>query len=531
MPKKYNVEVTPTLPRYTPIGKFEIERGEECINCGRCAIVCVYDVHKRQEEDPRFMAEPVDYRCKGCFCCIQECPRAALCIGANMDYSLLGDSYWTPEIISKNWYQAETGKIPVSGAGYRGPFSGGGFDSMWTDMSEIVRPTRDGIHGREYISTAVDIGRKLPAIKFDSQGEIASPIPPALSLPMPIIFDTLPFGNAKHFDQTFLKFDGNIYEAMAKAASYLGTFMIVDAGGEWFKCEGNREWGIGNRGHTSHIIPYISHLTLHRFEADLIKTCKMAEFEYEEDVLSVVNEVKMLSPETIVSVRVPFGDNVAEIVEELTYTGIEAIHLYADINGQTFKKSLTKNASHQTLRKFDQNASQPGFIKEMTQDVHRHLVDLKIRDEVTLIVSGGIAMAEHVAKSIICGADLTAIDLPLLFALECRYCKNCLSQQTFKKSLIKKAPQQTLGKFDQNAPQPCPVELKGVNPQWGAKRIINLIGAWRNQLLEVLGAMGLREVRRLRGEVGRAIFIEEIEKETFDKVFVKEVPYNAKSSD
>ena len=37
---------------------------------------------------------------------------------------------------------------------------GAGFDSMWTDMSEIVRPTRDGIHGREYINTSVDLGRK-----------------------------------------------------------------------------------------------------------------------------------------------------------------------------------------------------------------------------------------------------------------------------------------------------------------------------------------------------------------------------------
>ena len=33
-------------------------------------------------------------------------------------------------------------------------------------MSEIVRPTRDGIHGREYISTSVDIGRKLPHLAF-----------------------------------------------------------------------------------------------------------------------------------------------------------------------------------------------------------------------------------------------------------------------------------------------------------------------------------------------------------------------------
>jgi len=40
---------------------------------------------------------------------------------------------------------------------------------MWTDMSEIVRPTRDGIHGREYISTLVDLGRKVKFLEFNSQ--------------------------------------------------------------------------------------------------------------------------------------------------------------------------------------------------------------------------------------------------------------------------------------------------------------------------------------------------------------------------
>jgi tRNA G26 N,N-dimethylase Trm1 len=45
--------------------------------------------------------------------------------------------------------------------------------------------------------------------------------------------------------------------------------------------------------------------------------------------------------------------------------------------------------------------------------------------------------------------------------------------------------------------------------------MINLIGAWHGQLIEVLGAMGIREVRRVRGEVGRAIFMEDIEKEAF----------------
>ena len=48
---------------------------------------------------------------------------------------------------------------------------------------------------------------------------------------------------------------------------------------------------------------------------------------------------------------------------------------------------------------------------------------------------------------------------------------------------------------------------------------MNLIAAWRNQLLEVLGAMGIREVRRLRGEVGRAMFFEDLEAETFGRLF------------
>jgi hypothetical protein len=45
--------------------------------------------------------------------------------------------------------------------------------------------------------------------------------------------------------------------------------------------------------------------------------------------------------------------------------------------------------------------------------------------------------------------------------------------------------------------------------------MVNLMAAWHSQLLEVLGAMGIREVRRLRGEVGRAIFKEDVEREAF----------------
>jgi glutamate synthase domain-containing protein 2 len=143
----------------------------------------------------------------------------------------------------------------------------------------------------------------------------------------------------------------------------------------------------------------------------------------------------------------------------------------------------------------EQNTASPRFIKDLIRKIHLRLVKESLRDRLSLIFGGGIALAEHVAKAIICGADAVSIERPLLFALECRLCKQCDDEIT------------------------CPVEVENIDPEWGRQRVVNMITAWHGQLLEVLGAMGLRDVRRLRGEAGRAIFLEEIEKETFGQIF------------
>jgi hypothetical protein len=57
--------------------------------------------------------------------------------------------------------------------------------------------------------------------------------------------------------------------------------------------------------------------------------------------------------------------------------------------------------------------------------------------------------------------------------------------------------------------------VKAEETELATQRITNLMGSWRDQLLEVLGGMGLREVRRQRGEIGRAIFHEDLEKRIF----------------
>jgi len=134
--------------------------------------------------------KPLKHKCVGCMRCVQEYPHI-MTVKHSEEYKRLGDSFWTPEAVFTIWNEASTGKIPVKGMGYKGAFGGEGFDGMWTDMSEIVRPTRDGVYGREYISTSVDIGRKPTRVDF---GRIDQ-TPSTVEVPVPIIFDELPTGD------------------------------------------------------------------------------------------------------------------------------------------------------------------------------------------------------------------------------------------------------------------------------------------------------------------------------------------------
>jgi len=431
---------------------------EDCLGCSKCVKKhsCVYENYDKQTSFAQKM-KSVEYLyiCKNCLRCVQECTKGLLQRVVNPEYSWLGDSYWAPDTILSTWYQAETGKIPVSGAGYRGPFVGEGFDEIWTDMSEIVRPTRDGIHGREYISTAVELGRRLTALKFNSNNELISDVPPFVNIPIPLIFNILPFGDLSP----------TVFLSMAQAAAKLGTFMIIKAEDYFDKLN----------PYLKNLIPLSTVKAIEEYQ-EIIKAVKIAEFIYTDNIIEHIQRAKQINPDLIVSIRLPMNKNADYMIDELARSGAEIIHLYADDNGNEL------------------DGLNPRFIKDVIRGVHLRLVETASRDKVTIIASGGIALAEHLAKIIICGADLAAIDLPLLIALECRLCRNCRNDL------------------------PCPVEIHQATPEYAVPRMTNLIGAWHSQLIEVLGAMGLREVRRLRGEVGRAMFYEDLERETFGSV-------------
>src|SRR5438874_9355987 len=131
---------------------------------------------------------PREQLCVGCLRCTTEYPDVVQ-IYLNKERLKLGDSFFTSDYVELLCYEAQTGSVPVRGAGYRGPFGGEGWNGMWTDMSEIVRPTRDGIHGREFISTAADIGEKPAFLRFDDAGEGGDARPKVFGIQWPLVSD------------------------------------------------------------------------------------------------------------------------------------------------------------------------------------------------------------------------------------------------------------------------------------------------------------------------------------------------------
>ena len=130
MPAKYSIHTKAAPPRFRPVGKLGIvDWREDCSSCHNCVKrSCVYGLYRDEADTLRDELGYLDYiyQCKGCLSCIQNCTKNILTRVVNPEYQQLGDAYYTPDIILSTWYQAEAGRIPVSGSGYGGPFQRAG---------------------------------------------------------------------------------------------------------------------------------------------------------------------------------------------------------------------------------------------------------------------------------------------------------------------------------------------------------------------------------------------------------------------
>ncbi len=456
MSEKYVIYTRPVSNRFRPISKSGIIAWEEgCLRCAVCVKEqCVYDVYAKRNLDARHMVDSIDNLCMNCFRCVQGCPKELIQKSVNPEFTAMGDSFFTPEIIARLWYQAETGKIPVSGAGYPGPFSGRGFDAMWTDMSEIVRPTRDGIHGREYISTSIDLGRAPDHLVFDKAGEMVNALPHLINIPMPVLLRVPPFGDINE----------NTVLGWAMAAAKSGLFLALP----------ERDL----KDLPKRLFPFLMPVWDKGLPeaASIPADVRILEIGWFGDWERTIRQIRAARPDILICVRISMSENAADRALTLAQAGVDMVHLAEE------SYSVSEEASGEF---------NPFRVKDVILDVHLTLVQANIRNNVTLLASGGFAMAEHVAKGMLCGVDAVFSEFQLLIALQCRMCRRCVAGLS------------------------CPVDIRGASSRWVAARVMNLLGAWHNQLLEIMGAMGIRDARRLRGEIGRAMFFEDLDKSTF----------------
>ena len=392
--------------------------------------------------------------CVGCLRCEVQHPEFVKVL-PNPDLLTLGDSYTTPGHITAIDEEAKKGMVPVRGQGYRGRFGGPGFDGMLTDMSEIVRPSRDGIHGRELIGTAVDIGSKPMHLSFDSNGKLSGSIPEMFTIQVPFIFD-LPPGDlgtpqlASVVDSTSRRID-----TLACLDAHTVARLGLDA---------------------PNIVPVLDNTEASRVSefpnARLIELRSSPDRPWGWDAAGF--DIATEATDAMIGIRIHFEEGWQNRMTQAVESGVKVIHLLADLHGR---------------------GSDDTFVTELFKEAHMLLIEQGRRDTVTLFGGGGIVGADHVPKAIISGLDAVTLDLPVLFALQGRS-NGSLRQR-----------KQVAGTLPRH-----------LDRDWAEQRLTNLCGSWRDQLLEILGAMGIREVRRLRGEFGRSMIVKHLEDEAFEGI-------------
>lgn len=189
-----------------------------------------------------------------------------------------------------------------------------------------------------------------------------------------------------------------------------------------------------------------------------------------EDHKKHIDWIKEVNTRCLVAVKVSTPTDVDMVAVGSYYAGAHIIHLDGSYGGTGAAPDIAKK-----------NIAMP--IEYAIPKVHRFLLEEGIRDQVTLIASGGIRTAYDIAKVIALGADGVVVGTADLVALECIRCRNCESGQGCPRGIATTDP-----------------ELSNlVDVEWGSQRIINLYAAWRKQLVALLQLWGLKSIGELVG--------------------------------
>ena len=468
--------------------EYEVVRNDaRCTVCRLCETQCANGVHAYDPKTEKMVCD--ESKCVNCQRCVSFCPTRALKI-VRSDCRLRENANWTEQTMREVYKQAGSGGVLLSSMGCPEPLPVY-WDKMLLNASQVTNPSIDPL--REPMETRVFLGRKPDVIKRKEDGKIDRTLTPQLDLSMPVVFSAMSYGSVSY----------NVHLALAKAASELGILYNTGEGGlhEDFYVYGphtvvqvasgrfgvheayleagaaieikmgqGAKPGIGGHLPGKKIIGDIARTRMIPEGTDAISPAPHHDIYSIEDLRQLVYSLKEATGyRKPVIVKVAAVHNIAAIASGIARSGADIISVDGFRGGTGAAPTRVRDSV--------------GIPIELAlAAVDTRLREEGIRNRVSLIASGSVRSASDVVKAVALGADACAVGTAALLALGCHLCRSCHS-----------------GVCNWGIATQRPDLVKRLDPETGARRLVNLLTGWKREIMELMGGMGINSIEALRG--------------------------------